>query len=42
MVNELALVCAITVFLTVIAELKTRTKEISHILASVSTSGILS
>ncbi|MBP5329994.1 MAG: helix-turn-helix transcriptional regulator [Spirochaetaceae bacterium] len=42
MVNELALVCAITVFLTVIAELKTRTKEISHILASVSKSGILS
>ena len=42
MVIELALVCAITVFLTVIAELKTRTKEISHILASISKSGILS
>ena len=42
MVIELALVCVITVFLTVIAELKTRTKEISHILDFVSNSGILS
>lgn len=42
MIIELALVCAITVCLTVIAELKTRIKEISHILDFVSNSGILS
>lgn len=42
MIIELALVCAITVCLTVIAELRTRTKEISHILAFVSNYGILS
>ena len=42
MVIELILVFAVTVCLTVIAELKTRTKEISHILAFVSNYGILS
>ena len=42
MVIELILVFAVTVCLTLIAELKTRTKEISHILAFVSNYGILS
>ena len=42
MVIELILVFAVTVCLTVIAELRTRTKEISHILAFVSNYGILS
>jgi len=42
MIFEVALVTAITVCLTVIAVSKTRTKEISHILSSVSKSGILS
>ena len=42
MVIELILIFAVTVCLTVIAELRTRTKEISHILAFVSKSGIFS
>ena len=42
MIIEFTLVFAITVCLTVIAELKTRTKEISQLLAFVSKSGIFS
>ena len=42
MIIEFTLVFTITVCLTVIAELKTRTKEISQLLAFVSRSGILS
>lgn len=42
MVIELILIFAVTVCLTLIAELRTRTKEISHILAFVSNYGILS
>ncbi len=42
MIIELAIVCAISVCLTVIAELKTKTKDISHILTLASKAGILS
>lgn len=42
MIIEFTLVFAITVCLTVIAELKTRTKEISQLLAFVSKSGFFS
>ena len=42
MLIEFALVCIIIVFLTLTAELKTRTKKISHLIASSSKACILS